>query len=246
MFANKRFLLIPLFLLLLAFAVACQPATTTPGAAAVEVPAGGITVVGRGEVQGAPDLAKLQVGVEIFADTVAEATSQNEATLQAVMDALAEAGIAEDDIQTSNYSVWAEQRYGENGPEGVAGYRVSNLVTVTIRDINRVGDVINAATGAGANAVHGVSFEVADPAALETEARAAAMANARERAQSLAELSGVQLGDVVLVSEVIGNQGGPLPYGAGGAQMDMAASAPSISPGELSYQVAVQVTYAIR
>jgi uncharacterized protein YggE len=160
------------------------------------------------------------------------------------MTALEEEGIAADDIQTSNYGIWAEQRYGENGPEGIVGYRVTNQVSVTIRDIENVGTVIAAATEAGANNVHGVSFSVADPAALETEARAEAIADAHARAASLADLNDVELGEVVAVSEVIGR---PVPLeGFGGARMAQAEAAPSISPGELTYNVEVQVTFALR
>ncbi len=91
---------------------------------------------------------------------------------------------------------------------------------------------------------YGVNFSVADPAALEAEARANAMADARKRAESLAELGGLTLGDIVVISEVVGQPA--FPMGMGGVAMEMAASAPGISPGQLSYQVQVQVTYAIQ
>ena len=105
------------------------------------VSAGGITVVGQGTAYGQPDQATVVVGVETFAATVAEATTQNQTTLDNVMAALTAAGIAAEDIQTTNYSLYAEQTYGENGPTGIAGYRVSNQVNVKIRDIALVGDV---------------------------------------------------------------------------------------------------------
>lgn len=250
MFTKKEFI-IPVILLLLAAALlaACGANPVAQGAApAAQAPAavtGGITVVGHGEAFGQPDLAEIQAGVETFAESVSEATSQNEATIEAVMAALEAEGIAARDVQTSNYSVWAEQVYGDRGPEGIAGYRVSNMVSVTIRDISQVGQIIGALTGAGANSVHGIHFRVADPAALEADARAEAIADARQRAQSLAELSGVELGSVISVSEVIGQQ--PIPFMRGAGGMDMAAeeAAPSISPGELSYSVQVQVTFGI-
>ena len=248
MFAQKEKRIIVVLGLLLALLVACQPATSAPGAAQVATESGGITVVGRGEAFGAPDRAEINVGIETFAETVEEATSQNQTTVESIMAALEKDGIAREDVQTSNYSLWAEQIYGDRGPEGIAGYRVSNQVRVIIRDIEQVGDVIAAVTGAGANNIHGVSFSVADPAALEAEARSEAIANARERAESLAELSGVELGEVVVISEVIG-QSGPIPYGdrgMGGGAMAEESAAPGISPGELSVGVEVQVTFAIR
>jgi uncharacterized protein YggE len=228
---------------LLLTVVACSPNAGTPGQAQ-SGSQGGITVVGTGEAFGAPDTAEVQLGADTFAPTVAEATSQNEALVEAIMAALAAQGIESKDIRTSNYSLWAEQVYGERGPEGIAGYRVSNLVTVTIRDINAVSGVIGAVTEAGANNIHGVSFRVADPAGLEDEARAAAITNARARAESLAELSGVTLGEIVTVSEVVTQPGIPLARGMGGGAMEEAASA-SISAGELGYSIQVQVTFAI-
>jgi len=162
------------------------------------------------------------------------------------MAALTAAGIADEDIQTTNYSLYAEQIYGDKGPEGIAGYRISNQVNVKIRDISRVGDVLGAVTEAGANAIYGVNFSVADPAALEAEARAQAMEDAAKRAASLAELGNVTLGDVKVISEVVGQPVMPLGMGGGGFAMEQAASAPGISPGQLSYQVQVQVTYNIQ
>jgi uncharacterized protein len=245
-FRFRSFSVVAVLLLVVALtAVACAPGATSSGAAQTQTgAAGGITVVGTGEAFGRPDTAEIQIGAETFAETVAEATSQNEALIQSIMAALAAQGIEEKDIRTSNYSVWAEQVYGERGPEGVAGYRVNNLVTVVIRDVDAVSGVIGAVTEAGANNIHGISFRVADPAALEDEARAAAIANARARAESLAELSGVGLGEVVTISEVIGQGGIPLARGMGGGAMEDAAAA-SISAGELGYSVQVQVTFAI-
>lgn len=219
-----------------------QQAATTPGAQAL--PGSQITVVGSGQAFGQPDQAQVQVGVETFSPTVGEATADNQTALEAVMAALDAAGIPAQDIQTSNYSVWAEQIYGDRGPEGIAGYRVSNMVTVTIRDIAQVDEVLGAVTGAGANAIYGVTFSVADTAALQAEARAKAMADAQARAQSLADLAGVELGDAVVISEII--QPTSIPMGLGGVAMEQAAGGPSISPGQLSYQMQIQVTYAMK
>lgn len=244
---NRKHTLFVVVLLVMGIVLAaCTPAPAQPGAAQVESPAGGITVVGQGEAFGQPDQARVQIGVETFAEEVSEATAANEAGVQSIMDALGELGIEEADIQTSNYNLWAEQPRGDEGPQGIAGYRVMNQVSVTIRDIDQVGAVIGAVTEAGANSIHGVSFSVADPAGLEADARADAIANAREKAQSLAELSGVELGEVISVSEVIGQPGIPMAEGYGGRGMAVDSAAPGIAPGELSYGVQVQVTFAIR
>jgi uncharacterized protein YggE len=166
-------------------------------------PQGSISVIGRGESFGQPDEAIINVGVETFAAAVSEATAENEAVLQAILATLQQKGIAAEDIQTSNYSLFAEQIYGDKGPEGIAGYRVSNQVRVLLRNVGQVGEVLTAVTEAGANSIYGVTFSVADPAALEAEAREKAIADAHARAESLAQLSGVALGDIHTISEVL-------------------------------------------
>ncbi len=227
--------------------VGCAPAATgSVKESQVGETTGDITVIGRGEALGEPDKAQVQIGVETFAAEAGKATSENEATLQAILATLDEQGIAAENIQTSNYSLWAEQLYGDNGPEGIAGYRVSNQVAVTIWDIDKVDDILAAVTEAGANSIYGVNFSVADPATLEAEAREKAINDARQRASSLAELSGIQLGEIRAISEVIGQMPGPyFDMGAGGAGGAMESAAPSISPGQLSYKTQLQVTFEI-
>lgn len=232
-----------LLILLGVVLVACNPTADVPAGTAT---GRGITVIGQGEAVGQPTQANASVGVEISAATVSEATSQNEAIVAQILAALAQQGIEEKDIQTSNYNVWAEQVYGETGPERISGYRVTNMVNITIRDIDKVGAVLQAATEAGANAVHGVYFSVADTAALEAEARTAAITNARARAQSLADLAGVELGEVVMITEIIGSNY-PIPVARADFNIASAESAaPSISPGELSFTTQIQVTFAIK
>jgi len=205
-----------------------------------------ITVVGQGEAKGVPDQARVNVGVDVFEPEVTQAVEKNEATIKTIMEALAGLGIAAEDIQTSNYSLYAEQRYGDQGAEGISGYRVSNQVSVTIRDIERVSEVLEAVISAGANNIYGVEFTVSDPAALESQAREAAMQDARQRATELAGLEGLQIGDIVLISESF-NQVGPIyRYGMGGGAEAPAAAAPSISPGQVSVTSQVQVSYQLK
>lgn len=242
----KRSMFTILLLSLAFLLVACSgPAETGNAGTQQAVSAGNsITVVGQGKAFGEPDQAQVALGVDIFAETVNEATVQSEDTVQQIMAALAAQEIAREDIQTVNYSLWAEQIYGDRGPEGIAGYRVTNQVNVTIREIGMMGDVLTAVIDAGANSIHSVTFSVSDTAALEAEAREAAVADARQRAQSLAELAGVSLGDIQEISEVVGQPVFPLLGGGAGGAAEQAAG-PSISPGQLSHQVQVQVTFAI-
>lgn len=207
-----------------------------------------ISVVGQGEATGQPDQAQVNAGVQTQAATVAEASRENQEIVERIMQALDKSGIDKKDIQTTNYSIWPEQRHDPrgNGEVAVTGYNVNNIVNVTISDVDKVGAVLAALTDAGANSVHGISFGVKDTAALEQGARAAAMADARNRAEALADLAGVKLGEVQSISMSLGG-GYPMPM-MGGARFAMAeaSAAPGISPGQLSVSVQVQVTYAIR
>lgn len=206
-----------------------------------------IVVTGQGEAFGAPDMATVHVGVQTQAKTAAEAAEQNQAIVARIMAALEDEGIAEKDLQTADYSIWPEQRHDpqEANETTIIGYRVNNSVRVTVRDIDAVGAVLAAATDAGANSIHGVSFGIDDSAALEAEARKAAMADARQRAEDLAGLAGVTLGEVLQIS--LGTGGGyPVPmYKSVRMEAMDASAAPSVSAGELSVNVQLQVTWAI-
>ncbi|HLF25473.1 MAG TPA: SIMPL domain-containing protein [Anaerolineae bacterium] len=209
-------------------------------------PARSVTVVGSGSASAAPNLATAQIGVDTQAASPEEATSQNETQMQAVLAALQEAGIAEEDIQTAYYNLYAEQRYepGSGAPTGEFTYRVSNSVSVKLRDLDQVGAILSDAVTAGANNISGVFFSIEDTTALQAEAREKAIADARTRAQSLAQLSGVELGEIVVVSEVITGGPGPIIYDRGAAGLGGGGGAP-IQPGQLEVSMQVQVSFAI-
>ncbi|HEY64145.1 MAG TPA: SIMPL domain-containing protein [Caldilineae bacterium] len=215
-----------------------------------------ITVVGQGVVRVDPDVARAQIGVEVLAPTVKEAVAQNQELMTAVLEALQEAGVDAKDIRTSNYSIRFEREpymprpavpEGAEGPTAPQGrYRVSNMVQVTIRDLEEVAAVLDAAIEAGANNIWGVSFGVEDTAAeAESEARAKAMENAREKAAELAELAGVELGDVISVSELVSGPGYPI-IGVMEAAAPAFGGAGPISPGELTFRAQLQVVFAIK
>ncbi|MDI7277083.1 MAG: SIMPL domain-containing protein [Anaerolineae bacterium] len=198
-----------------------------------------ITVVGRGTASAKPDLALASLGVETFAASVAEATEENNTRMLAVLTRLKALGIAEADVQTSNFSINLERR----DPEPSAGqYRVSNMLQVKVRDPEQVGAIIDAGVEAGVNQVWGVTFTVDDQGAFEGEARAKAMEDARKRAEALAGLAGVKIGEVLRVDE--NWMPGPI-FGAGGAGAAEASLVP-ISPGEVVVSYQVQVTFAIQ
>lgn len=209
-----------------------------------------ISVVGEGEAWGTPDQAQVSVGVQTGARTVVDATRENQAVVERIMEALEDQEIDEEDIQTSNYSIWPEQSHEprESPSMRITGYRVSNMVNVTVDDIEKVSDVLAAVTNAGANSVHGVNFSVEDTEALEQQAQKAAMADARARAEALAALAGVELGEVMTLSTST-SPGYPVPM-MSRRSMEMAdagaAPAPGISPGRQSFTVQIHATFAIR
>ncbi len=208
-----------------------------------------ISVTGQGEASGPPDRAQISAGVQTVATTVAQSSRENQAIVEAIMRALGQQGIDEKNIQTSNYSIWPEQQHDpqQTNQIRITGYHVSNVVTIIVEDIDKVGEVLAAVTNAGANSLHGVNFMVEDSAALEQRARAAAMADARARADELAKLAGVELGEVLTISMPSGG-GYPVPMMAGRGgdyMMAEAAAVPGISPGQLSVNVQVYVSFAI-
>lgn len=233
--------------------VGCTVARAAPPAEVQSAPAGNpaltsryITVVGTGHVTLAPDIARINVGAEATASTVAEAKTEVDRQVAAILAALQEMGIAEGDIQTSHYGI-----YYERGPfppvmregavaEPQGGYHVSSTLRVTIRDIDAAGDVLDAVVEAGANQVHGIQFTVSDDKAWQSQARELAVADAKARAGELADLSGVELGQVLSISEVVGGSPVPMPM------MAMERGGGGIAPGELELNAQVQVTFAIQ
>ncbi len=210
-----------------------------------------ITVVGEGSVTIEPDLARATIGVETMGDTVEEVTQQSAETMQELIAALKDEGITEKDIQTSGYSLWTDRSYGEPPqPQGEQEiiYRVNNTVSVVIRDLDKLGEVLDAAITAGANTIHGVQFSVDEPRELAGEAREKAITDAKAKARHLAELNDLELGALVRISEVVGSGGGY--YSSNFSQQDamlrgMGGGVGPISPGELELSLSLEVVYTL-
>jgi uncharacterized protein YggE len=201
-----------------------------------------VSVVGHGEVKGAPDTATVQIGVDTEAATAQEALAQNSAAAKAVQDQLTKLGIDAKDIQTNNFSI--NPNYGADGRQ-VIGYRVNNMVTVKIRQLDQAGTLLDQVVQAGANNIYGISFSVENPEALLEQARKAAIENAKTRATQLAGASGAAVGDVLVISENIGAQPIPMPMMAR-AEGAVAGQAAPVQPGEQSFSVDVQVTFGLK
>lgn len=227
----------------LAMAALIAGASLVGDAAFAAEPERTITVSGEGEVRGVPDRATLSAGVSTVAPNAKDALAQNARKMNAVFDALKALGIPERAIQTSNLSVQPQYSDGSKGAPRITGYQVSNQVGVIVDDAKKLGAVIDTLVMAGANQIDSIGFSFSDPSALETKAREAAMADARQRAETYARAGGVAVGPVVSIAE--GASAAPSPVFR--AMNMIAESAPSpTAAGESSVSASVTVVYALK
>ena len=201
-----------------------------------------IVVSGHGTVQVTPDVADVWMGVQTTAPTSQEAMDTLGTKSTALVDTVTALGIPAEDIKTSGLNLWPT--YGNDGTS-IDGYQASTSVTVTVREVGRVGEVIDAASGFVGEefTLGGISFSYDDPEAVLQQARAAAIDNARVRADQFAEAAGVEVGDVVRIVESSASSLEPR-FAAG----DMAAAAEStvaIAPGSQDLAADVTVVFAM-
>ncbi len=226
------------------------------GAALNELPQGlqvnlnqqpeGIWVSGEGKVNVVPDIATLRLGVESLQATVAEAQAEATKAMNRVMTALKDNGVAEKDIQTQYFTIYPRTKWiSETQEEVIIGYQVSNVVSAKIRDMDKIGTIIDAAAEAGGDIVRieGISFSVEDPSTYYEELREQAMADAKSKAEQLAELAGVTLGKATYISEGI-QVPSPI-YREYAVEVPVPEAAPPISPGETEISLTIQVAFAI-
>ena len=226
----------------LALAVGALAGVGRPEAASSAAPEAdppvGLTVTGTGSVRTVPDRASFFFGVQSEATTARAALTANTAAARKVVEAIRGAGVAAADLQTSQVSL--SPRSNESGTE-IVGYTAFTTVTATIREIGRVGAIVDVAVDAGANTLSGPSLTRGDTDALYRQALRAAFTDAREKAETLAAASGRTLGAVTAIVE--GAQGGGVPMPLAG--QDTARSSVEIAPGTQSIDASVSVTFAL-
>ena len=227
---------------LLALAV---PAIAAAQPAAVQAISGTrLDVVAIGEVTRVPDVARINAGVITRAQTASEALRLNAQRMAAVREALRRAGIADRDIQTSNIALHPDYRHVENQPPQLAGYQAVNEVSIRFRDIAQTGRILDALVAQGANQIHGPMLEIDRPEAALDEARTAAIANARARADLYARALGMRVRRVLSVSEAgVPSIPYPRPMAVGRAAMAMDAA--NIEPGEQRLSVPLTVSFEL-
>lgn len=225
-------------------ATGCTPQTNVT----VAPPGGqaGISVSGQGTVSVPPDIAVLDLGASVTDATVAAARDRASTAMQAIHDAATANGVAEKDIRTTSFNIYPQYRYSEDKGQEITGYQVTNLVSITVRNIDDVSAVLDAAVAAGGNDVRvdNVLFTVEDPEQFLNDARTKALENARAHADELAAAAGVSVGTPIAIVEAGGSVQPPQPMFAEAAADNRGGSTP-VSPGEQKLTVSVFVVYAI-
>lgn len=202
-----------------------------------------LNLAADGEVKAAPDQAAITLGVTTSAPTAAQAMRDNAQAMNAVMAALARAGIAPRDVVTSSLNLAAQYDYPQGKPAALTGYQAIDQVTITVNDLSRLGPVVDAVTAAGANQLSGISFGLKDSTAAEDSARQAAVKALTAKAELYAQATGYHIVRLVNLTEGGGEQSGPVRPMLRMAAMALAPT--PVSPGELTVQVSVSGVYEL-
>ncbi|HRN62428.1 MAG TPA: SIMPL domain-containing protein [Luteimonas sp.] len=202
-----------------------------------------LSVSARAEASRVPDVASLSTGVVTQAADANAALKANSAQMAKVVATIKAAGIAERDIQTSGISIHPQYRYAENQPPTITGYQASNTVNIKVRDIGKLGEVLDALVASGANQVNGPNFEIDQPEAVYDEARQAALKQAQARAQMYATSLGLRVRRIVSISEGGGFQP-PMPMLKTMAMDARMESAP-VAPGETTLGASLDVVFEL-
>lgn len=233
-------------LALVVILVAVNSITAASGKGA-EATARQVSVAGYGEVKGTPDTAQVQLGVETSHRTAKEAMEENSVQSNQIISKLLELGIDRKDIQTANFSIYPV--YDEQG-RVITGYQVNNTVSVTIRNLDKAGKLLEQVVQVGANRIHGISFSVGDPSELMRKARAKAMEDALAKARQLASASNATLGEVLFINDSGASMPPPVfkdaVLGLGGGEAAAQDAPPPVYGGEQSFTAYVHVTYRLR
>ena len=234
-------LVIPTILLIAAVALSACSASVQLGQTQPRT----ISVTGNAEVILEPDIAYVSIGVHSEAESAKAAVATNNSQTQAVIDAIKAQGVDEKDIKTTNFSVYQSEKFAPTGESLGSYFMADNTVNVTIRDIAKIGDVLDASINAGANNIYGITFDVEDKETALASGRDQAMVNAEEQAEMLASAAGVTLGEVQSIS-YYSNAPVPVYYDNKMAGVGGGGQSVPISPGQLTLSASVSVVYSIK
>jgi len=236
---KKNLNLIIVGLVAVGLLAACSPADSPDGSN----PTRTINVNGTGRVTIVPDIATINIGVRTESEVVTDALDENSAKANMISDVLQDLGVAEEDIQTSNFNVFPSDQYNPmTGQVEGRTFVVENTVNVTVRDLTTLGDVLSAVVNAGANSIYGITFDVDNREDAIAEARKLAIEDAQAKAEAIAEEAGVELGELITINVSSGST--PIPYydTRGGAY---AAAEVPIAAGTLTITMQCNVSYEI-
>lgn len=203
-----------------------------------------ISVSGTGRVLVKPDVADISLGVHVERSRAKDSEIAAAEQMTRIIAAVKASGVADADIQTANLSLQPTYDYSTN-KQTITGYATDNLVSITVRDLTKVGETVDAAVDAGATQVNGINFRVEDESKVEAQARQAAMKDAKSKADALAAAGGVNITGVASISEISAPIPQPMPYAlsAGAPAADRAVT--PVQPGNVTLEVTVTVTYLI-
>ncbi len=203
-----------------------------------------IAVDGEGQVFVAPDIAYINIGIHSEADTVSAAIQQNNTQAQAIKTTLTDNGVAENDIQTSTFNLSMQTETNPQGGITRTFFSVDNSVFVTVRNLDGIGDLLNAVVTSGANNINGITFDKQDKSAAQSDARSLAVKSAKDQAEELASLAGVKLGEILSIST---SSSTPLqPTGSKTVLAAPAASTVPVTRGQIQVNRTVTIVYALQ
>ncbi len=234
-------IVIPIMLIIAAALVSACSGTIQFGQAQTRT----ISVTGNAEVLLAPDIAYISIGVHTQAQSAKDAVTSSNTQTQAVIDAIKAQGVDAKDIQTTNFSVYQQTQTGPNGETGPIVFMTDNTVYVTMHDLTKIGAILDASVGAGANNIYGITFDVQNKDAALSSGRDQAMADAQLQAEQLAKAAGAALGPVQSLN-YYNNYPVPVAYEKAAAAGVGGGGSVPISSGQLQLTVSVNVTYELK
>jgi uncharacterized protein YggE len=234
---KKKALLISATLALLVLLGACAPSAAQPAQP------NQIYVAGTGEIYVTPDIAYIYIGVHTESEDVAQALQENNNQAQAIASTLAEMGVESKDVQTTAFNVYPQQQIGPQGEVTGTKYAVDNTVLVTIRDLSKLGQILDGVVKSGANTINSIQFNVQDTTQAVSQARQMAVDDAKTQAQELADAAGVKLGKILSLSA--NQQSGPMPIVEGKAYAGMGGTSVPVAAGQMAITVIANITYEI-
>ncbi len=201
----------------------------------------GIMVSGSADIYVSPDLARVTLGVRTRADTAQKASTDNAAAFQKVMQSIRRLGIPDTDIQTAQYTLQPVYQYPQNAAPVLVGYEATNLIRLTVRNLQQVGPVVDAAVKAGANVVQDISFSLANETAVQAEVLTKAVEDGKSKAAVIAKALDVKLGPLLNANEVSAPIVTPV---FARAEMTGGGGTP-VSPGQIEVRATINLVFAI-